>query len=1412
MSPAKTGTRRAPSGRGPARGAGAPPSRSAAEQHRAWLRLVDTDGPFLAVPPLKRRWSTGVPLLARERNDALRAAKPAFDRAYDAAVVALGAGEAAEGAAAAYRPARDVWVETLLRDVFGWGDLLHRDDDAAASPRLAPVLDRATITSGDRSVTRRPIGALLHDDAVGALVWAIDPVEDLRRLFADGWAQTPIDAMTEMLRAAEVPIGLVTDGRWWGLVSVPRPNTPTAAKPAGDDTATLASSGVVDALTFVEETDVRDAVAALLDPVQLLGGRAIDRTTALFVESVAAAEDITLSLGVQVRRAVELLIQAFAESAADARRRGMPGPLPIEADGTANEVYQAAVTVMMRVVFLLFAQERHLLPDDHVFTAGYGLVGVLDDLDRRLRDEGEESLDDTRLVWHRLLATSNALAAGVSSETMRIPAYGGSLFDPARFGFLTATDASGQLVVTVSDLVMRHVLDAVQVAVVKGEARRVSFREIDVEQIGYIYEQLLGYTARRVETIQIGLPGPTGQEAEIPIDVLDELFEANGTDTATAAGILAWAKTHQPGAKLPSATRLGKDMAAADTASDATERALRSVTTDPAIRERLAPWIGLVRPDLRNRPTVFLPGGLMVVETPSRSSAGAHYTPRVLAEEVVEHALAPLVYSPGPHQTGDREAWRLVSSEEILGLKVADIACGSGAFLVAAARYLARRLVEAWEVQGDARGHPPERLELEATREVVARCLYGADINPMAVEMCKLSLWLVSLDPKLPFSFVDDKLFVGNSLLGLTDVRQIEELHLDPETGHRQEAWQLTLDNTLLQLDVRDALARAARRREALASEVQADDPQRSARAKARQLDRVHADTADVRLVANAVVATGLPFGGKPGTRLDDAYDALRSAVATAFPSSGTGDPTELERIVDAGLTPTVLTDYVRWRPLHWVVEVPDVMERGGFDAIIGNPPFLGGKKISGASGTDVREWLVNAIADGTKGNADLVAYFFLRAATLLNPRGAIGLIATNTVAQGDTREVGLDRMVGCGFTITRAIQSRKWPAASANLEYAAVWGTKGSVSDTSLRVADDVVARRISSLLEPSGRVEGAPKRLRENAGIAFIGCYVLGMGFVIDEAQAHEWIAEDPRNADVLFPYLNGEDLNSRPDASASRWVIDFNARTLEQAARYTAPFHRIEKLVRPERQQVNRKTHRDKWWVYADKRPALREAMTPRNHVLCFPVTSRTMLPTRVPTGQILSHALAVLVTESDGDYALLSSSPHQSWSIKFGSGMKGDPRYIPSDCFVTFPRPRETIRLAEVGRVVEAVRRPLMLRRELGLTKLYNLVNDPDCQGDPDIDRLREIHVEIDEAVMEAYGWTDVPLNHGFHTYRQMRRWTICPEARVEVLDRLLEENHRRAAAQGDAPEDATGDTEDDAGDAEVDGPESEGDEE
>jgi hypothetical protein len=174
----------------------------------------------------------------------------------------------------------------------------------------------------------------------------------------------------------------------------------------------------------------------------------------------------------------------------------------------------------------------------------------------------------------------------------------------------------------------------------------------------------------------------------------------------------------------------------------------------------------------------------------------------------------------------------------------------------------------------------------------------------------------------------------------------------------------------------------------------------------------------------------------------------------------------------------------------------------------------------------------------------------------------------------------------------------------------------------------------------------------------------------------------------------------------------------------------------------------------------------------------------MPVRVPTAQVFGHTLGVFATDSYADQGLLSSSAHQIWAIKYGSGMRNDPRYTPSDVFETFPLAVSTSRLEQIGRALDEERRELMLRRNLGLTRLYNLVNDPQItnSSDPDIARMRTIHVEVDEAVMDAYGWSDIRPDHGFHTYRHMQRWTVSPAARVEILDRLLEENHRRAAEE------------------------------
>ncbi len=1320
---------------------------SASELHHAWLELVDTDGPFLAIAPLKRVWPQGMPALDDTRKEALLYARKDFEAAWETADRATGDDGTTDDA---YRIARDKWVETVLRDVVGWTESLS----------WGPVAGVAA-QSPNRAVTVGAEAALLEPDGgIGALVSVIDPIDSLRQVPSDLWAATPVDRMEALLRDNDIPIGIVTDGRWWALVCAR----------AGAMTA----SGVVDALTWVEEPRTRDAFLALISRQHIIGGKEDERLPVLFEESVAAAEEITEALGAQVRRAVELLIQSFSESARDAQQRGEPDPLPAD----THQSYEAAVTVMMRIVFLLFAEERGLLPSGELFEQGYGISRELDRLQAREAEESEEALDATSLTWHRLLATSQALYGGASFENMRVPAYGGSLFDPDRFPFLTALTAHGTLAVAVSDRVMLHALRSVQQAVLKGnEVRRISFRDIDVEQIGYIYEGLLGYTAVTVGETYLGLQGARGEEPEISLSELERLAAANTGPKKLADAIRAYIERDQPSAKRQSAAAMAKGIGA-QTEPSVISGLAQAVGDDTKLRERVLPWLGIMRQDLRGRPFVVLDGGLMVKETPSRKNAGAHYTPKSLAREVVLHALQPLCYAPGPYQTADEYQWRLKSSFDLLSLKVADIACGSGAFLVSAASYLADRVVEAWTAEDPANACRGD-LHRRAIREVVANCLYGADINDMAVEMCKLSLWLVSLDRDLPFSFVDDKIFLGNSLLGITSLDQVRKLHIDPSSVPAGDMFDM------FDVDIDAIIAKAADLRRKLASEIDENNPARNSAAKRRQLAQLRSVTAELRKIADGIIAAGLPLGGKPGKALDEAYENLRIAVRAAHPETGEAASTMLDAIVDKGLTPTVPTDYKRWLPNHWIIEAADViLGRGGFDAIIGNPPFLGGQKLSLALGANIRDWLVNVLAGGTKGSADQVAYFFLRAQALLAAHGTIGLIATNTLAQGDSRVVGLDRMVEEGFTITRAIQSRSWPVSSASLEYAAVWGTRGGVADGVPRVSDDTLVERISTLLEPAGGTEGSPVPLIKNSGVAFQGCNVLGMGFVLEPHEAHEWIRKDRRNAEVLFPYLNGEDLNSRADCSASRWVIDFNDRSLDEASAYELPMARVEQLVKPERARNRDRQRRAIWWRFTRNAPEMRKAIASLDEVLVIAQVSKTLMPIRVPRGQVFSHKIVVFATDSYADNSVLSSSVHQMWVVKYGSTMRTDANYTPSDVFETFPFPTATDWLERIGKNIHEGRREIMLRRDLGLTKLYNLVNDPQITdaSDPDIARMRAIHVELDAAVMDAYGWSDIRVGHGFHIYRQMQRWTVSPAARVEILDRLLEENHRRAAEE------------------------------
>lgn len=1269
-----------------------------------------------------------------------------------------------------YREQENAWVSFVVHRLLDWREDYRLAEDDAAE---AAAYDAE---SSNGAIRVSPSGLLELNGTVGAVVLVVDPVvESLTEIPDDGWNASAIDRMQNMLRAKQsaCSIGLVTDGRWWALVSAPKGKS--------------AAWGQFDSQMWIDTPQVLNAFVNLLSIRSLVTDAEENRLPALFTESVTAAEDITEALGGQVRQAVELIVAAFNESSARARNVGRPDPLPDDGE----KIYEAAVTVMMRVVFLLFAQERGLLPRSGLFENAYGLAGMLDMLDERARDEGEEAMDGTSMVWHRLLATSQALYGGVNFEDMRLPAYGGSVFDPQRAPFLVTTDEHGELTVVVSDRVMHHVLRSVQIAVVGRESRRISFRDIDVEQIGYIYEGLLGYTCLRSKEVVLGLEGAKSQEPEVPLSVLEQIA-ADSADDASGAkrakGIEEWVKANASASKTPSRSKMGKLLTGSS--PEDVERALLSVTHDKVMQDRLCPWMGLIRRDLRGKPVVFLAGDLYVTETSSRKDAGAHYTPRALAEEVVVHALEPLIYQPGPLQTNDRSQWRHISSTDLLNLHVADIACGSGAFLVAAARYLSAELVEAWRLEHALPyDGTPEQTRLKAIRMVVARCLYGVDINEMAVEMCKLSLWLVSLDKNQPFSFVDNKILHGNSLLGVTNLAQVEYKRIDAKPRQQIQLFEINdLNQTAGVVDVSPVIRRVRNIREQLSSEISADDPQRSASAKHRQMHEMDEALAQLRKIADGVIAAGLRGICESGKRMDEEYDNLAVSVGLAFPPEGKGDSRMLDEIIDSGLKPTVLTDYKQWKCVHWPLEIPEVMENGGFDAIIGNPPFLGGQKLTGTMGKNVREWYISTLADGSRGSADLCAYFYLKSYSLMRKGAMLGLLATNTIAQGDTREVGLDSMTDNGFTIVRSVQSKPWPVSSANLEYAAVWGVKGAVSDDVAKDCDGMKVARITTLLEPQGRVDGQPIALKENKNIAFQGCIVLGKGFVISKEQAAEWIEADSKNKEVLFPYLNGEDLNSRPDCSASRWIIDFAALPISDAEQYELPFNHVKKTVKFERANNKRKARKEYWWQYAEKAMGMRKAIASLQKVIVIAQVSKTLMPQFVDSKQVLDAKLIVFASDAAADLAILSSSMHRDWVIKYGTSMRQDPTYVPSAVFVPFPRPQNTDALAAIGKTLDEERREIMMRRQLGLTKLYNLVNDPDISDSSDRDsaRLREIHRHLDETVMAAYGWSDVRLNHGFYEYRKMIRWTVCPEARIEILDRLLEENHRRAkleAAQG-----------------------------
>jgi hypothetical protein len=1316
---------------------------SVARQHAEWLSLMESSGPFVSLPVLMRVFPQGL-----DRRDPAKAAR--LREGYEEWL------ERGSTDSAVHRS----WIRFVLQETLEYPDSLLVEGQAIPPGLDAPMPTffetlRADFVLKHREPGKRPL----------LLISIYPPSQELDQPVAGKfWKANAGTRLMELLHTADVPIGLATNGEQWMLVSARRKETTGFASWYAD--------------LWMQEPLTLRSFHSLLHLRRLTGVAEPETLPALLVESGKDQQEVTDQLGYQVRQAVEVLIQEFDRIDAESGRT-------LLAHISEKTLYDSALTVMMRLVFLFSAEERGLLLlGDPLYDQNYAVSTLSESLRERADQHGEEVLERRHDAWCRLLSTFRAVHYGVQHEAMRLPAYGGSLFEPSRFPFLegqlpeTSFSQTERAPLLISNRVVLHLLEALQMLRVKvpgggpDEARRLSFRALDIEQIGHVYEGLLDHTATRAIEPMLGLEGANDKQPEISLSAVETM--------ARDSRALVEFVSDQTGRSKRAIERVLQELPQVDPDSVSV-----ACGHDETLRRRVLPFAALLRKDSFGRLVVIRAGALYVTSGTDRRSTGTHYTPRPLAETIVKHTLSPLTYV-GPERALPESEWLLKTPREILDLKVCDMAMGSGAFLVAVCRYLAERLVESWEnaerehpgsfvatpdgelSTGDSTerlipSEPAERIAI-ARRYVADRCLYGLDINPMAVEMAKLSLWLVTLQRDRPFGFIDHALKHGDSLLGVTSMEQIANFSL--RSAPAQQAFAAA--------DLAIQLQQASDTRRVLEALPSSSGEQ--IHVKTRLYLEAEAGTKQIKALGDLLIA--LELKGFEG----NTYDLQRAAAL--------GRAQDESESSLAGLESLAKQQIGDRRPFHWPVEFAEVFANGGFDAFVGNPPFIGGTRLEPLLGADYREFLVKHIAAGRRGirgAADLCCYFFLRIGALCKKPGYFGLIATNTIVQGDSRVVGLDALLGDELHLYRAYSSLPWPGNPAT-KVSLLWMARGE-SELPC-VLDDVDVPSIGSDLSV-GATEAITHLLESTTDIAFEGAKTAGIGFILSDREARELLAIDSMNRDVVHPYLVGNDVNSHPSQRPSRWIINFRDMPLERgpglagpsASDYPSCLRIVEERVKPERFALDDRNSwnrglKARWWQFGLWRPAMARALTNLSRALVSSRVTAHHCFSFVSTDMVFSDRLVVIARADWETFTLISSSIHGEWAHRPGSTTQGaTPNYLPTWAFRTFCVPASLSSLGPCGESYHEFRRDVMLARNEGLTTIYNRFHDPKEHSE-DITRLRVLHTEMDYAVAGAYDWNDFDLGHGFRITRHGVRFSLSEPALRRVMERLVALNHRR----------------------------------
>jgi hypothetical protein len=911
---------------------------------------------------------------------------------------------------------------------------------------------------------------------------------------------------------------------------------------------------------------------------------------------------------------------------------------------------------------------------------------------------------------------------------MRMPARLGYLFDPDRYTFLSA-DADGKMPL-VSDAVIYRVLRLL--LVVDGE--RLSYRSLDVENIGAVYETMMGFSVYQSEgsTVLIG-----GGMAPAAVE-LDALLEVKAADRV--AKLEEWTG-YKASAKNAKAVKEAKDAGELEVALG-----------------------GVIRRDLT--PKALAKGAITLNPGEERRRSGSHYTARELTRPLVGKA-----FEPHFNRLGEKPR-----AADILTMTICDPAMGSGAFLVEACRQLSAKVVKAWDDYPEDKPAVPEgeSIEFVALRTVAQRCIFGVDRNPMAVDLAKMSMWLLTISKDHPFTFMDHSMKHGDALVGMSK-EQIKKFHWDLSEGGENLPALRALDR-----EIDEAIEARLQLRNLNADETaELQKKLNEANAMLEKAKRagdllVYAwfsnDTDKSRIEARNRYADSLVEAIKPGSRERKAIEDLRFASKPLA-------------------------------PFHWELEFPEVFAEGakGFAVFVGNPPFAGKNTATAGNAEHYLDYLAEVVTPGSSGASDLVAHFFTRPYTLLKVSGLTGpgtlcLISTKTIRQGNTRESSLASIRKAGGEIYHAQRRVTWPGKAA-VVIATVGISKGASGLTP--VLDGKQVSRISSFLIDAD-VDDTPPALTPNIGRSFQGSIILGAGFTFDDekpeataiARMHEILGRSPDLQSYVKIYVGGEQVNNQATFQAERHVIDFGEMTEGQASELVDLWQILDEKVKPERQKrltgkkldeflIKEPRSAGQWWKHLRPRNELYSQINGHPRVLVANCAAAKFLTfSFVPGGCVYAHSLYVFADPTFAHFAVVQSRVHEVWARMFGTSMKDDLRYTGTTCYENFPFPPVSDQLEAAGASYDNERSAVLVKLQLGLTKLSNRLNSQDDHS-PEMIRLRELHAAMDKAVLDAYGWTDiVPAYEYSGDYENEDgtpgsvRLNFTEEVRDDILKRLL----------------------------------------